>query len=53
MVQNGSKWFKKAQKVFTVFKLCLRNFDFVLSYAPMHKVCACFSWLPVSWGGDS
>ena len=26
MIQNGSKWLKKK---FTVFKLCLRNLDFV------------------------
>ena len=45
MIQNGAKWikwFKKAQKEFTVFKLCLRNLDFVSSYAPMRKFCACF-----------
>ena len=44
MIQNGAKWikwFKKAQKEFNVFKLYLRNLDFVSSYAPMHKFCAC------------
>ena len=44
VIQNGAKWikwFKKAQKELTVFKLCLRNLDFVSSYAPMHKFCAC------------
>ena len=38
MIQNDAKWtkwFKKVQKEFTVFKLCLRNLDFVSSYAPM------------------
>ena len=48
MIQNGAKWikwFKKAQKEFTVFKLCLRNLDFVSSYAPMHKFCACLYML--------
>ena len=41
MIQNSSKWIKKAEKEFTVFKLCLRNLNFVQSYAPMHKFCAC------------
>ena len=39
MVQNGSNGFKRLK---TVIELCLRNLDFVLSYAPMHKFCACF-----------
>ena len=39
MVQNGLNGFKRLK---TVFKLFLRKLDFVSSYAPMHKYCACY-----------
>ena len=31
----------KGSKQFNIFKMCLRNLYFVLSFAPMHKYFAC------------
>ena len=47
--KNCTKWikgFKEVQKECTAFNLYLRKLDFVLSYAPMHKFCACFILFP-------
>ena len=34
---------KNFRNIAKYFKICLRNLDFVLSYAPLHKFCACLS----------